>query len=64
MIIQRGFTDGGGCGFTNDYADSYVNKREWNIDAASLPEALKEYVDEIDDVFNSNVEHGCCGGCL
>lgn len=36
---------------------------EWKIDVSKLPEHLKKYSIEIDFVFNSNVQYGCCGGC-
>ena len=39
-------------------------RSEWIIDADFLPDDLKQYALEIDAVFNANVEHGCCGGCL
>jgi hypothetical protein len=37
---------------------------EWIIDRDELPEELKIYAEEIDEVFNTNVPYGCCGGCL
>ncbi len=36
---------------------------EWVIDVSTLPEHLRKYAAEIDEVFNKNVERGCCGGC-
>lgn len=58
------WSSGGNCGFTNNYSDSYVNSGEWNIDASQIPEEIRKYADEIDKVFNENVDYGCCGGCL
>lgn len=58
------WSSGGNCGFTNHYADSYVNSGEWVIDEEDLPKQFRKYVKEIDEVFNSNVRYGCCGGCL
>lgn len=55
---------GGRCGFTHNYAHSYVNTGEWTIDCNDLPDEFKKYAAEIDEVFNENVEYGCCGGCL
>ena len=37
---------------------------EWIIERDELPEELKKYTEEIDEVFNTNVPYGCCGGCL
>lgn len=36
---------------------------EWNVDVSLLPDQYKIFAEEIDAVFNKNVEHGCCGGC-
>lgn len=59
------WSPGGSCGFAgNNHTSSYCDQGEWTIDAEQLPEELQSYVAEIDRVFNENVEHGCCGGCL
>lgn len=55
---------GGNCGFRNAYSDSYVNTGEWEIYVSNLPESIRKYAAEIDEVFNANVSWGCCGGCL
>lgn len=54
---SAGFSGGG-------YTHSYVNDGEWIIDAKKIPEQYQKYASEIDRVFNENVRHGCCGGCL
>lgn len=58
------WSSGGGCGFSKNYNDSYVNHGEWRIDVARLPKELEEYANEIDEALNKNVSFGCCGGCL
>ncbi len=47
-----------------NYDDPIITKAPWIIDVSKLPENLRQYAEEIDAVFNENVEHGCCGGCL
>jgi len=37
---------------------------EWLIEIERLPQKYQKYAREIDEVFNANVEHGCCGGCI
>lgn len=58
------WSSGGSCGFSNNYSNSWVDNGEWIIDVEELPEEIKEYAAEIDMVFNSSVDWGCCGGCL
>lgn len=56
---------GGSCGFGSvDYSNEYCEEGPWNIIEQDLPVELRKYYDEIKQVFNENVPHGCCGGCL
>ena len=41
-----------------------VRQSEWAIDVDRLPEKFWDVAAEIDAVFNENVSHGCCGGCI
>lgn len=50
---------GGECGMPPDG----ITTGPWKTNVSELPEELREYAEEIDAVFNKNVEHGCCGGC-
>ena len=47
-----------------DIVDYQCYCGDWEIDVDKLPEQFRKYAAEIDDVFNSNVEWGCCGGCI
>ena len=60
-IDFRPFWYSGG-GITNNYESTYGG--EWKIDVNNLPEQFRKYAQEIDRVFNENVEWGCCGGCI
>lgn len=53
---------GGSCGFSG--RNPYVGHDEWIINPEMLPEEIRCYADKIAEIFNENVEHGCCGGCL
>lgn len=41
-----------------------VRENEWEIDMNDLPQQFWDVAAEIDEVFNSNVKWGCCGGCI
>lgn len=62
--LEKFWSSGGNCGFSGGYKSSYIHSGEWQIDVSKLPEELKQYAQEIDEVFNENVRQGCCGGCL
>lgn len=50
-------------GYTN-WATEEVVERGWCVCADELPEQYRAYADEIQEVMDSNIPHGCCGGCL
>lgn len=58
----RRFWESGGGITLSDYGGTTTG--DWIIDVADLPDEYKKYAEEIDRVFNANVRHGCCGGCL
>lgn len=60
----RFWSSGGGVGFDDNWSNSFVLQGQWEIDVNDLPEHLRKYASEIDEAFNCNVEHGCCGGCI
>lgn len=45
-------------------ADYDIYSGEWIIDAERIPGKYRQYAEEINRVFNDNVEQGCCGGCI
>lgn len=58
-------SSGGSCGFIGDYEDSYIETGDWRIIdwPKKFPEdpILRKLVE---DKVNSEIRHGCCGGCL
>lgn len=58
------FWHSGGSVWFDDEWGEHVEGGEWSIDVDDLPEQFRKYVQEIDSVFNENVEWGCCGGCV
>ena len=54
----------GGSVVADEHLNFKVKHNEWIIDIDNLPEQFHKYAAEIDEVFNENVECGCCGGCI
>ena len=63
-ILPAFWRSGGSCGFSDDYSIACVHEGRWLINPRDLPAQYQKYADEILEVFNDNVPHGCCGGCL
>lgn len=59
-----GFWRSGGTVWFDDDWSEHVEEDRWIIDVDDIPEQFRKYAEEIDDVFNENVEWGCCGGCV
>lgn len=66
-VLPRFWFSGGECDNPANNPNKMVacvKQCEWIIDVRFLPDFLIPYAPEIDRVFNENVRHGCCGGCL
>lgn len=61
--LPKFWTSGGGVYFDNDYNED-VRSAPWELMENELPDKFKKYGQELIDVFNQNVPHGCCGGCV
>lgn len=57
------WTSGGSVSFDSDW-NEYVATGRWEMSADALPEELRPYAHEIQEIFNENVSWGCCGGCI
>ena len=53
----------GGCVLFDDDWNANVLEGPWELDLEEFPE-LEEYKEEITELVNDNVPHGCCGGCI
>ena len=55
-------SSGGGVSFSKDW-EEHVSSGNWTISdwPENFPEGLKQ---EAEDLVNSNVRKGCCGGCV
>ena len=58
------FWSSGGCVTSDADWNFKVSTGEWRISVNAIPEQFRELAEEIDAVFNENVEYGCCGGCI
>lgn len=58
------FWESGGCAEFDSDGMGYTNCGDWLISESDMPEKYRKYIREIDSLFNGNVRHGCCGGCL
>lgn len=56
---------GGRCYFDSD-GIGHTEKGSWEISCGveDIPDEFQKHMNELIDVFNKNVPHGCCGGCL
>lgn len=54
----------GGAVWFDEHWNEHVDKGDWIINEDELPDKLKLYAAEIGRIFNENVPHGCCGGCV
>lgn len=61
---SRFWSSGGSAGVDLSNYRSYCSSGPWIIDEYEIPEELKKYTQELIDIFNENVDWGCCGGCI
>lgn len=56
----EGLRSGGRVWFDDNWGD-HVETGPWSI---ALPEEIRQYKDEIEEIVNEKVPWGCCGGCI
>lgn len=57
-------SSGGSVWFDDDW-NEHVEEGEWALDEDKIPEDFpKELLPELLDKINSEIPHGCCGGCV
>lgn len=52
------------CGGYCNWVTNEVVEGEWCVCVDELPEQYRSYADEICELMNANIPHGCCGGCI
>lgn len=59
------WSSGGNVWFSGDW-DAHVESGPWYYtgDLDEYPEFTEEIIEKLMEVFNNNVEYGCCGGCI
>ena len=60
---NRCWSSGGSVWFDGDWHE-HVEQGPWIINEDELPNDLKLYAEKIEELFNTNVPWGCCGGCV
>lgn len=63
-IDHRFWCSGGNCGFSSDWSEAYVESDPWIVNTFDLPDDLKSYAAEVEELINDNIAWGCCGGCI
>lgn len=59
------FWRSGGCiRSNNDRSDMWAENGPWEFDNFTKNEFLIANKEQLIDIFNENVEMGCCGGCI
>ena len=61
--ISDALCSGGSVWFDNGW-EEHVEHGPWSFDSYSFPEELEQFRDEITDLVNESIPHGCCGGCI
>lgn len=59
-IVECYMRSGGTVWFDNEW-NEHIECGKWSVD---VPEKYEYMRNEIEDCVNSNVEWGCCGGCV
>lgn len=60
---QEFWQSGGSCTFDSNWCE-HVECGPWKIFKEELPVQYQKYAEKITELFNKNVPHGCCGGCV
>ena len=60
-VDTRFWITGGHCEW--DGVNNSVHHGPWRLDDACVPGKYKAISQQLIELFNANVPHGCCGGC-
>lgn len=59
---HKRFWRSGGSVKSDDNWNMWTEQGEWEL--GRIEDEFKDVAEELIRVFNENVEHGCCGGCI
>jgi len=58
--LDNPLCSGGSVSFTPEW-DEIITEGKWEIE---LPQHLECYREQIENIVEDNIRHGCCGGCV
>lgn len=58
------FWHSGGCATFDSEWNEIVKQAPWKFYDSYFPKELMPYYKDLCNLFEANVPHGCCGGCI
>ena len=63
--VHPKFWSSGGCSYIDEHHDEIVSQSPWELsEGIKFNSEIEKLLPDLLDLFNENVNHGCCGGCI